>query len=76
MSVFETVKKNPSVSIAKDRLKFLLVSDRMNCAPNAQDNLEQELYQVIAKYMEITPEEFHVQITRNQISIRIAGEKE
>lgn len=35
MSVFETIKRKPSVLIAKDRLKILLVSDRVNCTPDA-----------------------------------------
>ena len=30
MNVFETKRRNASVSVAKDRLKTLLVSDRVN----------------------------------------------
>ncbi|MDE7157045.1 MAG: cell division topological specificity factor MinE, partial [Lachnospiraceae bacterium] len=33
MSLFDMFKKKSSGTVAKDRLKFLLVSDRANCSP-------------------------------------------
>ena len=75
MSVFEAIKRKPSVFIAKDRLKVLLVSDRMNCTPDAFDKVQAELYKTVSKYMEITPEEFQVQITRSTIFIKLTGDK-
>ena len=44
MGVFETIKRKPSVLIAKDRLKVLLVSDRVNCTPDALEKVQLELY--------------------------------
>lgn len=75
MSVFETIRKRPSVLIAKDRLKALLVSDRVNCTPDAFDKIQHELYKTLSKYVEITPEEFDVQITRSTIYIKLTGEE-
>lgn len=66
--------KRSSVRIAKDRLKVLVVSDRMKCQPDAYEKMNRELYQVLSKYMEITPEEFDVSYTRTQIHIKLTGE--
>ena len=43
MGVFETKKKTSSVFIAKDRLKVLLVSDRVNCTPDTFENIAAEI---------------------------------
>ena len=65
-----------SVRIAKDRLKVLVVSDRMKCKPEAYERISHELYQVLAKYIEITPEEFEVSYSRTHVHIRLTGEKQ
>lgn len=74
MSVFETKKKTSSVMIAKDRLKALLVSDRVNCTPDAFEKMKAELFRTISKYLDVVPEEFEVQITRTDIHIKLTGE--
>lgn len=58
-----------SVSIAKERLKTLLVSDRMKCTPDLVDRLSNDLYHTVAKYIEIQPEDFEIEITRTEIHI-------
>ena len=63
-----------SVSIAKDRIKALLVSDRVNCTPDTFEKVQTELYKTISKYIEIIPEEFDVKITRSYIYIKLTGE--
>ena len=75
MNVFETKKRNASVSVAKDRLKTLLVSDRVNCTPDALEKIKLELYKTISKYIDVTPENFDVQISRTNIHIKITGEE-
>lgn len=74
MNVFETKKKNTSVTIAKDRLKTLLVSDRVNCTPDTFAKIHSELYKTISKYIEVIPEEFDVKMTRSYIYIKLMGE--
>ena len=74
MNVFETKRKNISVNIAKERLKSLLVSDRVNCTPDTFEKIHSELYQTISKYLEIIPEEFDVKMTRSYIHITLMGE--
>lgn len=67
--------KRSSVSIAKDRLKVLVISDRVQCKPDAYEKICHEMYQTLSKYIEITPEEFDVSITRTHIHIKLTGEK-
>lgn len=74
MSVFETNKKHTSVEIAKDRIKALLVSDRVNCTPDTFEKLQNELYKTVSKYIEIVPEEFEIKMTNSYIYIRLTGE--
>lgn len=66
--------KNGSVSIAKDRLKSLLVSDRTNCTPDTFEKIHTELFQTVSKYFEIIPDEFDVKITNSYIYITLTGE--
>ena len=64
-----------SVAIAKDRLKVLVISDRVQCTPDAYGRICSELQQTLSKYIEITPEDFDVSITRAHIHLKITGEK-
>ena len=50
--------RKSSVSIAKNRLKALVTSDRVFCTPDAYDNICRELYESLSKYMELTEEDF------------------
>lgn len=67
--------KKSSVSIAKNRIRTLVTSDRMQCAPVTYDTIFRELYETLSKYMEFTEEDFDVEINRNRIIITFAGEK-
>ncbi len=46
----------PSVTIAKDRLRNLLITDRIQCTPDMTEGFQKDLYQAISKYMELYPE--------------------
>ena len=74
MGVFETKKKASSVIVAKDRLKVILVSDRVNCTPDALEKIKLELYKTISKYIDVAPQDFNVQISRTNIHITLTGE--
>ena len=76
MNVFETKQKITSVHIAKNRLKSLLVSDRVNCTPDAFEKIQTELFKTISKYIEIDPEIFDVHVTRSHIYIKLTGEED
>lgn len=74
MGVFAKRNRNSSVDVAKDRLKHVLVSDRSNCTPDAFDLMEQELFRSVSKYFEVSRDQFQVQISRNEIHIRLTGD--
>lgn len=68
--------RRSSVRIAKDRLKVLVGTDRIQCKPDFYEKISRELYQTLSKYIEITPEEFEVSYTRTHVHIKITGEKQ
>ena len=59
-------KKKNSGSVAKDRLKLVLISDRANCAPDIMENIKNDIIKVISKYMEIDAEGLDIQITQTE----------
>ena len=65
--------KKSSVSIAKNRLKHLILVDRVMCLPESYENLSNDLYQVLSKYICFTEENFHVKIERKRILIYFTG---
>ncbi len=75
MQKFGWNKKRTSVTIAKERLRLILSSDRVNSTPEYMERIAEELFLTVSKYIEITPENFTVQITQSDIHIQLAGEK-
>ena len=49
-------------SIAKDRLKILLISDRVCCSPKTVDLIRNDIAGVLSEYMEIDKEQMEVEI--------------
>ena len=45
--------RKKSREIAKDRLKILLISDRVNCSPEMMEMIKTDIAKVISKSMEI-----------------------
>ena len=58
-------KKKTSGSIAKDRLKILLISDRINCSPQTLNLIKQDLIHSISKYMSIDEEHAEIILKKN-----------
>lgn len=56
--------KKSSSEIAKDRLKILLISDRVNCSPEMMEMIKQDIAKVISKYMKIDAKSMEIQITK------------
>lgn len=67
--------KKSSVSIAKNRLKLLVTSDRVQCMPESYECIRRELYGVLSKYMELTEDNFQVEIGWTNILIHFTGEE-
>lgn len=56
-------RKKSSCQIAKDRLKILLISDRVNCSPETMELIKADITKVISKYMKIDAEHMDIQIS-------------
>ncbi len=55
-------RKKSSCQVAKDRLKILLISDRVNCSPEVMELLKADIAKVISKYMKIDAGNMDIQI--------------
>lgn len=56
--------RKKSRQVAKDRLKILLISDRVNCSPEMMEMIKGDIAKVISKYMKIDAESMEIQITK------------
>ncbi len=56
-------KKEKSKDVAKDRLKLVLVHDRVNTSSHVLELLKSDIIKVISTYMEIDEQELDIQIT-------------
>lgn len=65
MKTFHFFKKKTSGDIAKDRLKALLISDRINCSPHTLNLIKQDLIKSISKYMSIDEENMEIVLKKN-----------
>ncbi|MGB4658050.1 MAG: cell division topological specificity factor MinE [Mobilitalea sp.] len=64
MGFSDFFKKKGTGSIAKDRLKLVLVSDRAGCSPEIMEQIKNDIIAVISKYMEIDLEGLDIKITQ------------
>jgi len=54
--------KKSSRQTAKDRLKILLISDRVSCSPQMLELIKQDIAKVISKYMKIDTDSMEIEI--------------
>ena len=57
-------RKNSPRTIAKERLKLVLVHDRVNRSTQILEMIKNDILKVISNYMEIDQEELDIQITQ------------
>ncbi|MCM1100517.1 MAG: cell division topological specificity factor MinE [Clostridium sp.] len=55
-------RKKSSCEVAKDRLKILLISDRVSCSPEVMELIKADIAKVISKYMKIDAGNMDIQI--------------
>ena len=58
-------RRKKSCDIAKDRLKILLISDRVNCSPEMMELIKGDIVKVISKYMKIDTANMDIQISKS-----------
>lgn len=56
-------RKKTSRQMAKDRLKILLISDRMSCSPQMLELIKADIAKVISKYMKIDTNSMEIEIS-------------
>lgn len=56
-------RRKSSCQVAKDRLKILLISDRVNCSPEMMELIKTDIAKVISKYMKIDADNIEIQIS-------------
>lgn len=61
-SIFDALfgRDRKSASQAKERLKFVLIHDRVDLTPDKMEALRDELMGVISRYVEIDKEAVHI----------------
>ncbi len=64
MNVFKLFRKKSSKEIAKDRLKILLISDRVNCSPEMMEMIKMDITKVLSKYMKIDAKKMEIKISK------------
>ena len=64
MGIRNFFSRKKSRGIAKDRLKILLISDRVNCSTEMMEMIKTDIAKVISKYMKIDTESMEIQISK------------
>lgn len=68
MRLFKFFRRKTSRQIAKDRLKILLISDRVNCSPEMMELIKNDIANVISKYMKIDTSNMDIQISKTAVA--------
>lgn len=66
MAFADLLRRRSSSSLAKDRLKLVLVSDRGNCSPEIMEQMKNDIIGVISKYVEIDLEHLDIKMTHTE----------
>lgn len=64
------LRRRTSREVAKDRLKILLISDRVNCSPEVLELIKKDIARVISRYMLIDAKNMEIQISKSAIKGR------
>lgn len=62
-----------SKNIAKERLRFVLVHDRVNTSPQFMEVLKDDMIKVISNYMEINEKEMEVSLSTSKSSVALVA---
>ena len=65
MGLLDFFNRKSSSEVAKDRLKLLLVSDRVSCSPEVMEMIKNDIIEVISRYMDIDAQGLDIQISES-----------
>ncbi len=60
-----------SKDLAKERLRLVLVHDRIGVSPELIDDMKEELIEVISKYLDIDEDGLEMDLDRNDNSVAL-----
>ena len=69
--LIEFLTKKNSGTIAKRRLQFVLIADRVGCTPEILEMIKDDMIKAISKYMEIDTTGLEIKITQIEDNQRI-----
>ena len=61
--------KNRSAGYARDRMKLLLISERIDCSPQMIKMLRNDMIHTVKKYLTIDEEQVVIQITQEPVTL-------
>ncbi|MGL4651955.1 cell division topological specificity factor MinE [Cetobacterium sp.] len=70
MAFFNFLNKEKSSSVAKDRLKLVLIHDRAMLSPKTLEALKNEIISVISKYVDIDTNALNIEVSQETDSGR------
>ena len=62
-------RKKKSSEIAKDRLKILLISDRIDCSPEVMEMIKRDIAKILCKYMQFDTSTVELEFSRRKINV-------
>lgn len=77
--MFELIQKlfgkeaQGSKNIAKERLRFVLVHDRVNVSPQYMEAIKDDMIKVISNYMDINETEMEINLTRSNTQVALVA---
>ena len=67
MGFFKGLNNKPTPKeVAKDRLKFILIHDRGEIAPEIIDKIRAEILEVISKYIDIQMDDVEISVNKSE----------
>jgi len=69
MKLLSIFHKKKSGDVAKDRLKILLISDRINCSPELMERIKKDIAEVLSRYMQIDTKKMEIQVSKRKINV-------
>lgn len=65
--MFNFFSSRPSPKqVAKDRLKLILIHDRGELSPQTLEKIRHEIFEVLAKYVEIEDSDIDIAVTKSE----------
>ena len=68
MRIKSLFHKKKSKEVAKDRLKILLISDRINCSPETMEMIKKDIAKVLSRYIQIDPGKMEIEVSKRKIN--------